>query len=101
MFGVGMAINKQIATDVDTHLALVTDALEPWDAGNRFLNFVDRPGDPARLFEPHVYRRLREIKAAYDPSDLMRANHAIAPLIVTQRHWSDEPTDDELGGFRR
>ena len=79
MFGVGVATNDQMATAVDTHLALVTDALAPWDAGNRYLNFVDRPDDPARFFEPHTYQRLREIKAAYDPDELFRANHAIAP----------------------
>jgi FAD/FMN-containing dehydrogenase len=79
MFGVGMAMNDQMATAVDTHLALVTDALAPWDAGNRYLNFVDRPGDSARFFEPHTYQRLREIKAAHDPAELFRANHPIAP----------------------
>lgn len=79
MFGVGMAINEQIATAVDTHLALVTDALAPWDTGNRYLNFVDRPDDPARFFEARTYQRLRDIKATYDPSDLFFANHPIAP----------------------
>lgn len=49
------------------------------DARNRFLNFVDRPTDPARFFEPHAHQRLREIKGAHDPSDLFRANHPIAP----------------------
>ena len=79
LFGVGIATNDQMATAVDTHLALVTDALALWDTGNRLLNFVDRRDDPARFFGPHTYQRLREVKAAYDPAELFRANHPIAP----------------------
>jgi hypothetical protein len=77
MTAIGMAMNDPMAAAVDTHLALLTDALAPWDAGNRYLNFVDRPGDPAPGFDPDAYRRLREIKATYDPNDLFLGNHRI------------------------
>ncbi len=79
MYGVGMAINEPMAAAVDAHLALVTDALAPWDSGRPYLNFVERPGDPERCFEPAAYARLRQIKASYDPEDVFRGNLPIAP----------------------
>jgi hypothetical protein len=57
----------------------VAEALAPWSAARGYLNFSDRPGDTADLFPPGVYRRLREVKAAYDPGDAIRSNHPIRP----------------------
>lgn len=38
-----------------------------------------RPTDPARFYTPYAYRRLRQVKAAYDPTNVIRANHPILP----------------------
>jgi FAD/FMN-containing dehydrogenase len=35
--------------------------------------------DGKSLFPPATYRRLQEIKAAYDPNELFRASHPIRP----------------------
>jgi hypothetical protein len=43
------------------------------------LNFAERRTDPARFYTPDAYRRLRVLKAAIDPHDVMRANHRIPP----------------------
>ena len=76
---IGMALSDEMGAAVDDHLALLTDALAPWAASTQYLNFVERPGDPAACFEPDIYQRLREIKATYDPTDLFRSNHPITP----------------------
>jgi hypothetical protein len=78
MTAIGMAIDEPMGAAVDAHLALLTDALTAWDAGTRYLNFVERHGNPAHPVEPDAYRRLCEIKAAHDPTDLFRGNHPIA-----------------------
>jgi FAD/FMN-containing dehydrogenase len=79
VYGVGIALDERTAQAVDCHLALVIDALSPWEASRRYLNFVDRPADPARSFPPQTYARLRAVKAAYDPNNLFRSNHPIPP----------------------
>ena len=53
--------------------------LEPHATGGTFLNFL---GDSARTAEAYTsddHRRLREVKAAYDPDNVFGANHNIAP----------------------
>ncbi|HEY3684484.1 MAG TPA: FAD-binding oxidoreductase [Streptosporangiaceae bacterium] len=56
------------------------DALRPLTAG-RFLNYLygAGTGDVPALYEPAAYRRLTELKAAYDPHGLLRAGHDIPP----------------------
>jgi hypothetical protein len=73
MFGVGMA------PDPTTHerLGVLTRALAPWDSGRRYLNFADRPTDPAAFFDAETHARLRAVKAAVDPGDLFRSNHPV------------------------
>jgi FAD/FMN-containing dehydrogenase len=79
VFGVGMALDAEMAAAVDAHLCLVMDALSPWAAAQRYLNFCDRLGDdPSRMFRGADHLRLRELKRTLDPSDTFRANHHIA-----------------------
>ncbi|HEY8584069.1 MAG TPA: FAD-binding oxidoreductase [Capillimicrobium sp.] len=57
----------------------LVEALEPWQAPSSYLNFVEREADPAGFFRPEAYARLRAIKAAVDPADVIRSNHPIPP----------------------
>ena len=57
----------------------VAEAFEPYENGREYLNFTERPTDPARFYTPAAYRRLREVKRTYDPRNVIRANHAITP----------------------
>ncbi|MFZ3452108.1 FAD-binding oxidoreductase [Arthrobacter sp. 7Tela_A1] len=62
-----------------TRLAL---ALEPWAAGS-LINFHGPAGDEAnraRAWEPEMYTRLRDAKAAWDPQNLFRYGHAVPPV---------------------
>jgi len=78
-FAVGMVMNEEMHRAHRSQLDKVAEALGPYDNGRSYLNFAERRIDPARFYTPSVYRRLREVKRAFDPADLFRANHPIAP----------------------
>jgi FAD/FMN-containing dehydrogenase len=75
-----MTVDEAMAAAVDAHLEAVMDAMQPWDAGSAYLNFVEKREDAARFYPGATYERLRAIKAAYDPHDVFRANHPVRPL---------------------
>ncbi|NED95570.1 FAD-binding oxidoreductase [Phytoactinopolyspora alkaliphila] len=82
--GAGPAGHREAAFSVivDAPRPGLADALRPHGFGASFLNFL---GDPARVetaFTPANYRRLREIKAAYDPGNVLHVNLNIAPAGV-------------------
>jgi FAD/FMN-containing dehydrogenase len=78
-FGVGIVLDdasyRAHRSAIDAH----TEAFEPYLNGREYLNFTEHHTDPARFYTPHAYRRLREVKRAYDPENLIRANHQIPP----------------------
>jgi len=49
----------------------------PWDTGRSFLNFAERPVDPATAFDPKAWARLRKVRAKVDPTGLFRAAHEV------------------------
>jgi FAD binding domain/Berberine and berberine like len=79
MFAVGMVMGPEMGTAVEAHVRVIQSALEPWNAGRTYLNFAERRVDGEYLFGAATYRRLQEIKAQYDPADVIRSNHPIAP----------------------
>jgi hypothetical protein len=76
MFAGGVPFDPAGAAAIQAQLALVMNALAPWDAG-RYANFVEQPADPGAFFDDESLRRLRAVKAAYDPADLFLANHPV------------------------
>jgi FAD/FMN-containing dehydrogenase len=56
-------------------------AMEPVLAAGSYVNFEAdaSPGKAALIYGPERYRRLAEIKARYDPSNLFHTNHNIRP----------------------
>ena len=79
MFAVGIAADAQMMAATSDHVAKVKEALAPWDAGRAYLNFSEHPVDTATLFRDDAYRRLREVKAAWDPGNLFMGNHEVDP----------------------
>jgi FAD/FMN-containing dehydrogenase len=77
VFAVGMAVDAGAARAIDERCDAVLDALAPWDAGYRYLNFSERSADPSAFFPPGTQARLRAVKAQYDPEDVLRANHPV------------------------
>jgi hypothetical protein len=83
----GMALGAVFDEQGD---AAVRAALADFDATMRphrvgdYPNFVEEPVDASGFFEPHVWARLRAVKAAYDPADLFAGNHHIPPAVAAQ-----------------
>jgi FAD binding domain/Berberine and berberine like len=75
--GVGMVMFPDMAAAINTQLDAVSSALQPWDSGVKYANFVDVPVDTRRCYPPETFDRLQEIKGRYDPQDLFRANYPI------------------------
>jgi hypothetical protein len=48
-----------------------------WTAPVGSLNFADTRREPRTFWSEESYERLRRIKAALDPDDLIRANHPL------------------------
>jgi FAD/FMN-containing dehydrogenase len=76
---VGMAFDEHSQRASSDRLRLIADAFAPYATGREYLNFAATQTDPARFYPPDTYRRLRAVKAAVDPHEVMRANHPIAP----------------------
>ncbi|MGA6175251.1 FAD-binding oxidoreductase [Streptomyces sp. NPDC012600] len=60
----------------------VLRAMEPWGTGRRYLNFLageDTAGAAEECFDPGTVARLARVKAEFDPGNVFRLNHNIAP----------------------
>ncbi len=57
-------------------------ALQPHRAGSVYVNFLDSDDDAGRVREAygdHIYRRLAEVKATYDPDNAFHHNKNVLP----------------------
>jgi FAD/FMN-containing dehydrogenase len=80
MFSVGMTPTPEVAAAVARALLVMRDAMAPYEGGREYLNFAEQKGsDVRRFFDAGSYERLRSVKAIYDPDEVFRANHEIAP----------------------
>jgi FAD/FMN-containing dehydrogenase len=77
-FGVGLASSEDEEATTRRSLHRVTETLRPFRSGS-YLNFEEDPADPASFYGEETYRRLRAVKAAVDPEELVLANHPIRP----------------------
>jgi FAD/FMN-containing dehydrogenase len=75
--GVGMVMGPDMAPAINAQLDAACNALEAWDSGVKYANFVDVPTETSTCYPPETFSRLQEVKARYDPDDLFRANHPI------------------------
>ena len=57
----------------------ITRALAPWGAPAMYLNFAETSRPPGSFWSGQAYDRLRQVKAAVDPDDVIRSNHPIPP----------------------
>ena len=73
----GFAPVPELEPDLWRQVDAIKQALAPWATAYRYLNFAETSSDPASFWEADDYRRLRRIKSAVDPGDLIRSNHPI------------------------
>jgi FAD/FMN-containing dehydrogenase len=64
---------------VDAQVPSVVEALRPHATGGTFLNFLADPAKTQAAYTADDYDRLREVKRSYDPENVFRLNHNIAP----------------------
>jgi FAD/FMN-containing dehydrogenase len=79
LFAVGTPMTPEMGLAIPPRLAQVKAALGPWHAQGAYLNFAEEPTDTSTVFGPEAFAALQTVKAAYDPTDLIHANHPIAP----------------------
>jgi FAD/FMN-containing dehydrogenase len=75
---IAVIMDEAAAPAVDAALAAVEHAVLPYRVGD-YPNFVEERADASRFFDADTWRRLRAVKALYDPAELFRANHEIPP----------------------
>ena len=68
-----------LATAARAQVRAVKDALGPWHAGYDYYNFAETPAPASAVLPPASYRRLQEIKTAYDPDQMIISAHPVWP----------------------
>jgi hypothetical protein len=79
----GVIMDEDSGASVRAAVHDVEAAVLPYRAGY-YPNFVEEPADASAFFDPATWRRLREVKAAYDADDLLKGNHHIPPADPAQ-----------------
>ena len=76
---VGAVMGPVTVEMVESDLAKVIAALEPWNTGATYSNFNDRPNDGSSSFAVEDYERLRAVKRQADPRCVIRGAQEIEP----------------------
>ena len=78
LYAVGMTPAPDMVAPVMAQVEAIKEVLAPWAARQMYLNFAESRHS-APFWTEQAYRRLRMIKAAVDPHDIIRSNHPIPP----------------------
>jgi FAD/FMN-containing dehydrogenase len=89
LYAAAIVPRPDLASPVRAHVEAVKDALAPWHAGYAYYNFEESPAPAAAVLPPASFSRLQEIKAAYDPDEVIISAHPVWP--TRPRH--DGPGD--------
>ncbi|MFJ4850794.1 FAD-binding oxidoreductase [Streptomyces sp. NPDC088733] len=62
-------------------VAVLLDGMEPWRGDRRLVNNLapDEAADAPAVYGPERYERLAAVKRTYDPANMFRLNHNVAP----------------------
>ena len=82
-FGVGVG-GPDVAPALRDYLRTLVGRLQPWAHEHSMVNFLSpdeghSQDELRRIYGPEKYARLAQVKAVYDPKNLFRVNHNIAP----------------------
>lgn len=77
VYVVGLAQTPELAAASSEGTDAVLQALSPWAASSTYLNFAETTRSPDMLWGELAAARLRRVKQAVDPDDMMRANHPV------------------------
>jgi FAD/FMN-containing dehydrogenase len=76
-FALGSPMAPEMEEAIRAFLPKVHATVAAHASGRDYLNFVENEIDTERLFSEDAYRRLRAVKAQYDPQDRFQSNHPI------------------------
>jgi FAD/FMN-containing dehydrogenase len=79
MFAAGFTPTPDLAAAVRGHAQAVKDALAPWHARYDYYNFEETPAPASAVLPPASYHRLQQIKAGYDPDQVIISAHPVQP----------------------
>jgi FAD/FMN-containing dehydrogenase len=79
VFSVGLSPTPEVHAAVHESIETLQEALSPWASRHTYLNFAETKRDARTLFTETAYHRLRRVKAAYDPANMIRSNHELEP----------------------
>jgi FAD binding domain len=79
MFAGGFTPTPELVGAVRAHAQAVKDALAPWHASYDYYNFEETPAAASTVLPAASYRRLQEIKARYDPGQVIISAHPVRP----------------------
>ncbi|WP_347353247.1 FAD-binding oxidoreductase [Intrasporangium sp.] len=74
---VGLAATPELAATSRAATRGLAGALRPWSTGRSYLGFVESRVPASTAFEQDRLDLLRAVRAAYDPDDVMVANHRL------------------------
>jgi FAD/FMN-containing dehydrogenase len=78
-FAGGLTPTPELRDAVRAHARALKDALTAWHAGYDYYNFAETQGEANAVLPRDAYRRLREIKAQYDPDQAVISAHPVRP----------------------
>ncbi|MEU6721818.1 FAD-binding oxidoreductase [Nonomuraea sp. NPDC046802] len=67
----------KVSVIVDTPVPRLAEELRPYANGGTFLNFLSDPARTAAAYTEADYRRLRDVKRAYDPGGFFQVGHIV------------------------
>ncbi|MDQ3822971.1 MAG: FAD-binding oxidoreductase [Actinomycetota bacterium] len=76
---IGLAPTPEMVAVSQEQFRGVRAVLAPWQTERTYFNFTERRTEGRELYGELTYRRLREVKARYDPDELLFAAHPIRP----------------------
>jgi hypothetical protein len=79
LYAAGAALTPGLAGPVRAHTQAVKDGLAPWHAGYDYYNFEETPATASAVLPPDSFRRLQQIKAGYDPDQVIISAHPVWP----------------------
>jgi hypothetical protein len=77
LFAVGGVFSPEQHGEVLGQADGISQALAPWDAGTRYLNFEEGAVDARLFYDEETWRALRALRTHWDPKGLFLANHEI------------------------
>ncbi|MDQ1607386.1 MAG: hypothetical protein QOE16_118 [Microbacteriaceae bacterium] len=77
LYTVGIAPDPESASLVGQEVRKVIDGLSPWANEKDYSNFREVAANPKRFYSTGVLARLRAVKRAYDPANVIRTSHEL------------------------